>query len=1054
MSNHTEVPLEAPRSPVPPPYLRRNLHLFTRLSSFLVMGMGVLGIAGAVLHIPLFRSLLVGRVTMKANTALCLIVIGLALRLLDAKEPLGGQRRLLAQALSLLVAIIGFLSFGESLYGWDLGIDQLLFSETAIEAVGSIRPGLMSPLTAVDLVLLGLALMLLDWRPRTFWPSQVLAWLGGLVGLFAMFDFVLVTGAGHTGVAFPTSIALLLLSVAVVCSRHDRGLAALLASPGLGGTMIRGLLPASILVPAVIAFMRWKGYQQGLYSEWFGVTLMSVTAIALLAGMTTWTGFVIERADAGRKKATEDLRMSEQRYRSLVVATAQVVWTTNADGQVVGDMPMWRAFTGMTLQEIQGRGWINSLHPEDRERTAAIWKQAVHTRSLYQAEYRLRRQDGEFRHVTVRGVPVLDSDGGIREWVGTCTDITTHKAAEDELRGQAALLNLAHDAIFVRDLDSRISFWSRGATETYGWSGQEAKGQVSHELLHTTFSIPRPGIEALLQQKGEWDGELTHVKKDGSAIVVASRWSLQRDTNGNPRAILEINRDITERKYAEEQLRRASLYARSLLEASLDPLVTISKEGRIMDVNRAAELVTAAAREHLIGSDFCEYFTEPENARRGYEQAFATGSVRDYPLAIRRPGGQVTEVLYNATVFKNEAGEVEGVFAAARDMTELKRAEHAVQAERQRFRDVLDKLPTYVVLLTPDYHAAFANRVFRERFGEAKHGERCFELLFSRSEPCEICETYKVLRAKTPLQWKWTGPDGRNYDVFDFPFTDSDGSALILEMGLDVTDQQRAEQEIRKLNDELEQRVKLRTAELEGSNKELEAFTYSVSHDLRAPLRHISGFSKILLEEYGAQIPEEAQHYLERMAEGTRRMGNLVDDLLNLARVGRYELRTQMTGLNSIVEEVRSELMAECEGRQIEWKIGTLPFVECDPSLIKQVFQNLISNALKFSRPRTPAVIEIGQALEHGHTTVFVRDNGVGFSMKYADKLFGVFQRLHRSEDFEGTGVGLATVQRIIRKHGGTIWAEAELDKGATFYFTIPASEAVAERNQMVMAGE
>lgn len=304
MSSHTEVSSEVSSSPVSPRYLQRNLYLFTRLSSFLVITMGGIGLAGAILHIPLLRSLLAGRVPMKANTAICLMALGLALRLLDTKEPVRRWRRLLARALSLLVSTIGFLSLEECLYGWDFGIDQLLFPETAIEAAGSLRPGLMSPLTAVDFLLLGLSLMLLDWRPRRFWPSQVLACLAALGGLFGIFDFVLVTAAGHTRIAFPTSIALLLLSFAIICCRHDRGVAALLASAGLGGTMIRGLLPASILVPTVIAYIRWKGYQEGLYSEWFGVT-----ATVLLAGITAWTAFVIERADAGRKKATKELRI-------------------------------------------------------------------------------------------------------------------------------------------------------------------------------------------------------------------------------------------------------------------------------------------------------------------------------------------------------------------------------------------------------------------------------------------------------------------------------------------------------------------------------------------------------------------------------------------------------------------------------------------------------------------------------------------------------------------------------------------------------------------------
>ncbi len=209
----------------------------------------------------------------------------------------------------------------------------------------------------------------------------------------------------------------------------------------------------------------------------------------------------------------------------------------------------------------------------------------------------------------------------------------------------------------------------------------------------------------------------------------------------------------------------------------------------------------------------------------------------------------------------------------------------------------------------------------------------------------------------------------------------------------------------------------------------------------------------MLAEEYEATLEENARHYLQRIIEGVQRMGQLVDDLLNLARVGRKELGLQVTGLSSVLQEVLAELKPEMEGRQVEIKSASLPFVECDPALIRQVFQNLLSNALKFTRPRSPAVIEVGHKEEDGRNVIFVRDNGVGFSMKYADKLFGVFQRLHRPEDFEGTGVGLATVQRIINKHGGRIWAEAELDKGATFYFTLNASETKLQKTKVAVAG-
>jgi signal transduction histidine kinase len=235
----------------------------------------------------------------------------------------------------------------------------------------------------------------------------------------------------------------------------------------------------------------------------------------------------------------------------------------------------------------------------------------------------------------------------------------------------------------------------------------------------------------------------------------------------------------------------------------------------------------------------------------------------------------------------------------------------------------------------------------------------------------------------------------------------------------------------------LEQKVEERTAQLTAANTDLEAFSYSVSHDLRAPLRHISAFSQILREEHGSTMDPAAVNYLNKIQNGVENMGRLIDALLKMAHVSRKPLVCGVTDLNSLLKDVLADLQPELQDRRIDWHIGILSSAECDAGLLKQVFANLVSNAVKYSRRQEAAVIEIGEVQEQGAPVIFVRDNGAGFDEKYANKLFGVFQRLHRAEDFEGTGVGLSTVQRIIKKHGGEIWAKGEVGKGATFFFTL-----------------
>jgi len=257
---------------------------------------------------------------------------------------------------------------------------------------------------------------------------------------------------------------------------------------------------------------------------------------------------------------------------------------------------------------------------------------------------------------------------------------------------------------------------------------------------------------------------------------------------------------------------------------------------------------------------------------------------------------------------------------------------------------------------------------------------------------------------------------------------------LIYAAGRDITERKRAQVQITQLNADLQNRA----TQLEAANKELEAFSYSVSHDLRAPLRHIDGFVKLLNKQAGEALDERGRRYLDIVADSARQMGTLIDDLLVFSRMNRAELRQAKVSSDSLVHEAIGGLQTEINGRTIHWKITPLPEVEADPAMLRQVWVNLIANAVKYSRLRSPAEIEIGCSPGDGEHVFFVRDNGVGFDMQYAHKLFGVFQRLHRAEEFEGTGIGLANVRRIVHRHGGRTWAEGKIDGGATFFFSLP----------------
>ncbi len=546
--------------------------------------------------------------------------------------------------------------------------------------------------------------------------------------------------------------------------------------------------------------------------------------------------------------------------------------------------------------------------------------------------------------------------------------------------------------------------------------------------------------------------------------------------------------DLTWRRQAEKKI-LTSAYHRSLIEASLDPLVTIDAGGKITDVNLATEAATGRSRGELIGTDFSDYFTDPEKAKAGYVRAFKEGSVKDYELEIRKRDGRITPVLYNAAVYRDEAGNAVGVFAAARDITERKRAEGIAKLDESRTAGILkiSQYPAASLRELLDFALDEAIAFSGSKFGYLYFYEEDTQdfILHAWSKDvmaeCTIANPQtiyhlektgiwgEVVRQRkpvilndfaaphplkkgypeghTPLLRFFSVPvfsEGRIVAVTGFAnrptdYTDSDINqmTLLMDSVWKIVERKQAEEEIQKLNQELETRVIERTALLETSNKELEAFAYSVSHDLRAPLRGIDGFSLALLEDYADKLDAEGKDSLERVRAGAVKMGQLIDAMLNLSRLTRGEIKTAEVDLSALAKSAADELAKSEPDRRVEFDIAESVTIKGDPAMLRAVIDNLFENAWKFTGKRDESRIEFGLTQNEGKTAYFVRDNGSGFDMTYANKLFTAFQRLHGTADFPGLGIGLATVQRIVHLHGGSVWAEGEVGKGATFYFTL-----------------
>jgi PAS domain S-box-containing protein len=783
-----------------------------------------------------------------------------------------------------------------------------------------------------------------------------------------------------------------------------------------------------------------------LPSTWAGTALDSRVLDTVIASMGE--GLVVSARDITDRKQAEQEReqpLAELQEAQQIAQLGSWHWDP-ATGTRTWSPRMYAVYGrdpgGGPMDTDETFAWVD---PDDLERVQKAYANMLSGGQRFELDYRLLTGDRGMRTVHAIARPDPERPGSYR---GTLQDVTERKRAEEELQLRAELLDLAHDAVIVREpAESRVTFWNREAQAIYGYSPAEALGQITHELLASVFPESRQAVDDALEREGQWVGELRHTRKGGGVIIVSSRQALQRGADERPTAIIELNSDVTERKQFEAALRASEQRFRGGFENAPIGMALVGLDGRYLEVNATlARMLGFDDPAELTGQSFTTFIHPDEVAlaQAAPQRVVETGAERGERRYIRSDG-TVVYTLYAGTLVRNAGGAPSVFFAQLEDITERKLAEATLRASEERFRGGFENSPIGAALTGLDGRLVEVNATFARMLGYDDPAELAGQGFANIVHPDEVAlgqETIKRIMEKGSYygERRYVDRDGGVvYALYGATLVcDPDGQpSVIFGQVEDITERKRAEVEIRTLNRELEQRVAERTAELEHANRELETFAYSVSHDLRAPLRAVDGFSQALLEDYAEKLDEEGRHDLERIRAGAVRMGDLIDAILQLSRLSRWRLARVPIDISALARAVIAELEADQPDRRVEVEIQDGLFAEADLSLARTVLSNLFDNAYKFTSKAAQPQIRFGALQQDGVSVYFVADNGAGFDMARAERLFLPFHRLHRETEFPGDGIGLATVMRAVRKHGGAIWAEGVVNKGATFHFSL-----------------
>jgi PAS domain S-box-containing protein len=776
--------------------------------------------------------------------------------------------------------------------------------------------------------------------------------------------------------------------------------------------------------------------QQASRAHW----VMGLGSAALII-LLVFASVVIDRETARR----EEMTLALLRHADLLEQAHDSLLTCRLGGTIGYWSRGAATLFGYTREEAVGRPsheLLQTHHPLGMAQVDALLVRD----GQWRGELTAVAKDG--RKLIIEGQWTLAVDAqGNKTVLEANRDITERKRAEAQNLLLATAIEQAAETVVITDRDGKIEYVNPAFTRTTGYSRDEALGQNPRILKSGQHDANfYQDLWAAVTAGKLWHGEFINRRKDGTLYREEATLAPVRDSSGEITNYIAIKYDITERKQKEMALRESEMMLRLFVRHAPAAIAMLDHEMRYLVVSRRWMTDYRLGDRDLRGLSHYEVFPEISEPWKAIHQRCLAGAVeRCAEDPFPRSDGTIDWLSWEVRPWRKVDDSIGGIIIFSELITERKQAEKALEDSELRYRQLFERSESALALhemifdeqgKPVDYRFLDVNPAFERNTGLMRRqivGRTALEVLPDLEEFWITLYGRVAATGEPAIFENYTRTLGRFYAGSAY----SPRANQFAVSFMDITERKRAEEKVRLLNVELEERVRSRTAELEAANHELEAFAHSVSHDLRAPLRGIDGWSLALLEDYGSRLDAQGKKYLERVRSEAQRMGRLIDDLLHLSRVGRAELIPRTVDLSALAESIVARLKEENPQHAIEFIIA--PRLKCtgDPRLLEIALTNLLGNAVKFTGLRATPRVEFGRTEIEGAPAFFVRDNGVGFDMAYARMLFSPFQRLHKTSEFPGTGIGLATVQRVIHRHGGRIWADARVGGGATFYFTL-----------------